>query len=68
MAEPTSAHVTEIDSYLLSDINTGDVSTEPLDLGGDDVEVIHIAEPGTLGLVALAGLMGGAVAMRRRLG
>ena len=28
----------------------------------------QIAEPGTLGLMALAGLMGGAVAMRHRLG
>ncbi len=29
---------------------------------------LNIAEPGTLGLMALAGLMAGAVAMRRRLG
>lgn len=29
---------------------------------------LTIAEPGTLGLMALAGLMGGAMAMRRRLG
>jgi hypothetical protein len=29
---------------------------------------LKIAEPGTLGLMALAGLMGGAMAMRRRLG
>lgn len=37
-------------------------STEP------GVLAIPIAEPGSIGLMALAGLMGGAIAMRRRLG
>lgn len=41
-------------------------------LYADDQEpannALSIAEPGTLGLMALAGLMAGAVAMRRRLG
>ncbi|WP_145244976.1 PEP-CTERM sorting domain-containing protein [Aeoliella mucimassa] len=56
-----------VDSYLLSDASTKRV-TEPLSVQDTTVDTMTIAEPGTLGLVALAGLMGGAVAMRRRLG
>lgn len=57
-ADSTSSELPPVNFIEQMSVNEAKQAESPL----------SIAEPGALGLMALAGLMGGAVAMRRRLG
>lgn len=75
LADTSVSTMPEMDPSIVSPATLSELAEEASSesLGGMAVsdkpgESHSIAEPGSIGLMALAGLMGGAMAMRRKLG
>ncbi|WP_442483578.1 PEP-CTERM sorting domain-containing protein [Aeoliella sp. SH292] len=64
--EPLPVASVELDATPALAELAAQAETQPLEK--TTTPAVTIAEPGSIGLLVLAGLMGGAIAMRRRLG